>query len=270
MQELVCKIKIVDEIMEIKEEKILDQILWLAYDMLEAGAEVGWTERKVCQLCKAYEMEEVEVFIITSSIVVSAKGKSGRIHTQTRRIRQYQTDFWKLQLLEKLMHKIEESTLEEKEIENGRKEIEKILAKRREKWKGISQYLIFCFTCMVFTMFFGGGIREGIASALCGLGVKLVLEKAGSLIQNKFAINLLVSALSGLEAYFFVKIGWAYSVEPIIMGNIMLLIPGLAMVNALYDLISGDMLTGLLRLADALTQAAAIALGFGFVLLQLT
>ncbi len=256
--------------MEIKEEKILDQILWLAYDMLEAGAEVGWTERKVCQLCKAYEMEEVEVFIITSSIVVSAKGKSGRIHTQTRRIRQYQTDFWKLQLLEKLVLEIEKKAPEEDYIQKSRRKIEATLAKRREKWKGISQYLIFCFTCMIFTMFFGGGLREGTASALCGFGVKLVLEKAGTVIQNRFALNLLVSALSGLEAYMFVQIGWAHSVNPIIMGNIMLLIPGLAMVNALYDLISGDMLTGLLRLADALTQAAAIALGFGFVLLQLT
>lgn len=45
----------------------------------------------------------------------------------------------------------------------------------------------------------------------------------------------------------------------------MLLIPGLATVNAFKDLIKGDTITGLLRLSDALIQAVAVAFGFAVV-----
>ena len=58
-------------------------------------------------------------------------------------------------------------------------------------------------------------------------------------------------------------------VDQVIIGNIMLLIPGLATVNALKDLISGEMMTGMLRLSDALIQAIAIAIGFAIVLLPI-
>ena len=49
----------------------------------------------------------------------------------------------------------------------------------------------------------------------------------------------------------------------------MLLIPGLATVNAFKDLVSGEMISGLLRLADALIQAIAIAIGFALILLPM-
>ena len=42
----------------------------------------------------------------------------------------------------------------------------------------------------------------------------------------------------------------------------MLLIPGIAMTNSIRDKLAGDIGTGLLRLANSLLLAAAIACGF--------
>ena len=42
----------------------------------------------------------------------------------------------------------------------------------------------------------------------------------------------------------------------------MLLIPGIALTNAIRDLFSGDLVSGLLRFAEALMLAATVALGF--------
>lgn len=50
--------------------------------------------------------------------------------------------------------------------------------------------------------------------------------------------------------------------DKIIIGNIMLLIPGLAFCNGLRDLIVGDTISGGLSLCNALLCALAIALGF--------
>ena len=42
----------------------------------------------------------------------------------------------------------------------------------------------------------------------------------------------------------------------------MLLIPGIALTNAIRDLFSGDTISGLLRFAEALISSVAIAWGF--------
>ena len=42
----------------------------------------------------------------------------------------------------------------------------------------------------------------------------------------------------------------------------MLLIPGLALTNAIRDMMNGDTVSGLLRLCDSLLRALAIAAGF--------
>ena len=48
------------------------------------------------------------------------------------------------------------------------------------------------------------------------------------------------------------------------IGNIMLLIPGIAFTNSVRDMFSGDTITGLLRFIESLLLAVTIALGFTF------
>ena len=47
-----------------------------------------------------------------------------------------------------------------------------------------------------------------------------------------------------------------------IIGNIMSLIPGIGLTNALRDLFTGDSIAGLLRSIEALLIALAIAAGY--------
>ena len=53
----------------------------------------------------------------------------------------------------------------------------------------------------------------------------------------------------------------AATMDSIIMGNIMLLIPGLALTTSIRDVITGDTVAGLMGICDALLKAFAIAVG---------
>ena len=53
-------------------------------------------------------------------------------------------------------------------------------------------------------------------------------------------------------------------IEMIMIGNIMLLIPGVLMTNSFRDFISGDMISGLLHFSEAIITAICIAAGFIF------
>ena len=245
-----------------KESVILDEILSIAYDLLVAGSEVGRAEKEIERMCRAYQMEEVEVFIITSFIVVSVKGKSGEVITQTKRIREYQINFTKLEFLEQLVEQICQKELSIKQIQKRRKKIAEA-----HELRGMS--VVYCFVCMIFTLFFGGSILDGIASFCVGGFVKGSMHFFTHGIRNRFVWNILASAGVGLGAWGLCRLGIAEALDKIIIGNIMLLIPGLAMINGLKDLIEGEMLAGLLRLMDALIQAAAVALGVAMVLIPL-
>ena len=61
-------------------------------------------------------------------------------------------------------------------------------------------------------------------------------------------------------------IGIGHHSDKIMIGNIMLLIPGLALTTSLRDLINGDTISGLLGLFEAVIKAIAIAIGSALVL----
>lgn len=50
--------------------------------------------------------------------------------------------------------------------------------------------------------------------------------------------------------------------DKVMIGDIMLLIPGLALTNAVKDMFVGDTITGSLRLVESVLWAAGIACGF--------
>ncbi|MFR1851866.1 MAG: threonine/serine exporter family protein [Clostridium sp.] len=52
----------------------------------------------------------------------------------------------------------------------------------------------------------------------------------------------------------------------LIVGSIMPLLPGVAFVKGLRDLISGDLVSGMSRVSEAFLTAGAIAVGVGVVL----
>ena len=75
----------------------------------------------------------------------------------------------------------------------------------------------------------------------------------------------LITALcvaGGIGAYMAVGASLADSVSSISIGNIMLLIPGIALTNSIRDMFSGDTISGLLRFTEALILSIFIAWGF--------
>ena len=54
--------------------------------------------------------------------------------------------------------------------------------------------------------------------------------------------------------------------DKIIIGNIMLLIPGMALTTSLRDVINGDTLSGMMGFIESIVKAMAVAIGPAVVL----
>ena len=83
--------------------ELLHEFLNLGEMMLRVGAEIKRVEDTLMRMGAAYGAEKMNVFVITSSIVVTMAFPDGRELTQTRRIMDESgTDFTKLEALNEL------------------------------------------------------------------------------------------------------------------------------------------------------------------------
>jgi uncharacterized membrane protein YjjP (DUF1212 family) len=118
-------------------------------------------------------------------------------------------------------------------------------------------------TAACCTLLFGGGYREALATLPVGALVKLLSILLGRIRLNDFFINVVGGMLAAVLAFAAVALGLTSQADRVIVGSIMLLIPGITMVNAIRDTIAGDLVAGISRTVEALIVALAIAIGTG-------
>lgn len=236
--------------------KLLSCTLTIGEKMLRSGAEISRVEDSIVRICTAYGAERVDVFAITSSIVVSVDWE-GKTYTQTRRIRNYRTDLF---MLDKLNSLSRELCAEKPDIDEVTRKTE--LASKKTGYPFPVRAAAWALTAGSFTVFFGGSFTDGLFSAIIGALLMLCVDFVDRCRINKFFANIINSLFVTMLAYGSFLTGLATSCDKIIIGNIMLLIPGLALTNSLRDIIGGDTNSGILRFCEACLVAAGIAVGY--------
>ena len=241
-------------------KKYLTCVMDVGECMLTSGAEIHRVEESVDRMCKAYGAVRVDVFIITSSMVVTVFDAEEQTYTQTRRITAYTTDFEKIHHLNALSRRI---CQEKPAPETVQQELERIrLCKTYPFWL---ECICYSVIAGAFTLFFGGNLGEMLVSLAVGLMVRLGISLCELAISNKIFSKFFSAALATALAMLAVRLGWIDSIDKIIIGNIMTLIPGIGLTNALRDLFTGDSIAGLLRSIEAALTALAIAAGYFLV-----
>ena len=237
-----------------------DYLLCLALDvgegMLKCGAEIGRVENTIERICKAYGAVHVEVFSIISAIIAGVRMADGSYSSQIRRVYHSENNYYKLELFNSISRRICKETPPLEEVEEMIKE-----AKAKKLYPTWLKPLVAIFATGGFAMFFGGSFLDGIASGLVGAIVcvmTILLDKR----INSLAKILISSIVGGFLSCFAVKIGLGGDLSSIMIGNIMLQIPGLAFGTALRDLLGGDLLAGSLRTIQAILSAIMIAFGY--------
>ena len=226
--------------------------------MLVSGAEINRVEDSIKRICKAYSAKRVDVFTITSSIVVTLQREDGCTFTQTRRIHKYSTNLDKVDRLNNLSRYICNYTPEASYIANELAEINK-----GKTYSLLVEYLVYALNAGVFTVFFGGSFVDAIVSSMIAVLLKLTVILTQKIDTNILFVNIICSFVIGIVAILSVRAGIGESIDKIIIGNIMLMIPGIALTNSIRDIIRGDTISGLFRLCEAIVMALSIAVGFG-------
>lgn len=240
-------------------DKLLQSILDVGEEMIVCGAEVSRVEDSIERMCESYgaPYERINVFIITSNIQVTLETPEGRILTQIRRLIRHGTNFDRLDYLNALSRFICENQPDCEEIQERLSEV-----MSRPEPRRLLKILGAVVIASSFTVFFGGNWLDSIAAGFVGLVIVLMELYLASHEPNQIIYNFVVSFAAGVAALLLHQIGLGDNVDKIMIGGIMLLIPGIAMTNSVRDMLIGDIMSGWLRLLNAVLIAGAIACGF--------
>lgn len=250
------------ELPETEEEALLSCILDIGELLLTSGAEVMRVEDTVTRLCGAYGFVKSDVFTIISSMVITVRTARGRMITQTRRIRHQDVNLDRIAQANALSRRL---CREPMPMEELREEIRRLQNSRSYPfWVHVALYAV---VSAAFCLFFGGNIWDAAAAFLSGVFLRLMIRVIGKLQMNDILHCMLASFLAGVSVVALGYLGLAQNADKVIIGNIMLLIPGLLFTSSIRDMINGDILSGLLGICQAVLKAAAVAIGFAIVML---
>ncbi len=238
--------------------RLLAQLLEILKLMAESGAEIYRIEESAQHVCRSYEMKRVDVYATTSNIILSVEVENGVIKTHARRVGKVTTDIERIDKLNSLVRRMSSERLSADEIS---REIDKI--------KNIRSYNTWCvlgfygLMAATFYFFFGGrDLAEALISLAIGFGVGVISLFCTAIHANNLLSKFVCSFFACTCAFIAYKYGAAHTVDYIIIGNIMAVIPGIGITNALRDLLTGDSVTGTLRIVEVALLAVAIASGY--------
>ncbi|MCO7152992.1 threonine/serine exporter family protein [Anaerobutyricum hallii] len=170
---------------------ILHELLNLAEIMLTNGAEVSRVEETLNRMGHAYGATQMNVFAITSSIVVTMVFEEGEEYTQTRRITTpVGTDFFKLEQANALSRRCCSSPLSLADLKYEINKISKISP---------APYTIYLGSMLGaggFSVFFGGTILDGAIAVIFAFLLCFLQRHLNSICSNTLILQFFCSLLS--------------------------------------------------------------------------
>lgn len=237
--------------------EVLPTLMDLGEALLLSGADVHLVEEELACVGRAYGARKMNVLVITATIIVTITLPSGYEHTLTRRILGDATnDFHRLEQLSKLCIDARTECLSPDAIQER---LGAILKETIPTWALFAGGVL---SAGGFAMFFGGSFLDATVSAAFAVLLCFSLKYMRPWTPNTLIFNFVNAFLCGLGIMAVAGLWPQISTDMVMIGDIMLLIPGVAMTNATRDMLSGDTISGVMRFVESSLWAVALALGF--------
>lgn len=235
--------------------KILNFSCEIGKQLLQNGAEIYRVEESIERILNSYGYKKAEVFAIPSYIIINIE-KDENNYTKSVRIKTITNNLHKLDELNNLCRSI---CMKCPQMDEANELLNEIVAK--EPYKLWISFMAYGLVAFFFTLYKSGTVLDSVISFLCGLIVKFMVFNMRRVKANVFFTNLLASIILAVIPLVLSYTGTIIHLDIIIIGAIMLLVPGLAITNVVRDVLAGDFLTALTKLSEVLIVGMAIAIG---------
>lgn len=244
-----------------------ERVLKVAVDfgvlLLTNGAEIYRVEESMQRILNAYGFEDPEIFAIPHLIVATIITPEKHAITRTKRVYVRDSNFDRLAATNDLVRKVCATTPDIDDVNEQLAEIRK-----RPIYRFGQRLLFSALTGVFFTFLFQGHLGDAVVTALAIVLSRLICFQMERFHANAFFVTIIASLVHTTVA---MMMGFYFPMlqtDRIIMGTLMILVPGVTFTTALRDIIAKDLLAGIIEGVEALLVGSAIAIGsaMGFML----
>lgn len=245
---------------------ILDISMKAGDIVLQNGGETYRAEESIVHTAYALGAKKPSAFVTPTVVIFSFTDDKNECHTAMHRITNRVVNLRKLSQVNMLIRR-----LINREKQSEPVMLEGLLSRigSASGYSSLTMILCAAVSSLSFAFVFGGNWTDAVAAFFSGMMLRMFLLWFSKLPVNSFISSLcsglIISVMSGAMA----RTGLVPSPLIVTIAVLMQVVPGLALVNSIRDIIAGDLVSGSARLMEACMIAAALSVGsvFGLFLL---
>ena len=226
--------------------------------MLQSGAETYRVEDTISRILNTHNFHTVETFVVPTCIIATIDDYNVELATKVKRIKNRSTRLDKIAAVNTLSRKY---VNDEISTQDAIIEIENI-----DNISSYSQPMITLATALsagFFSIMVGGSYVDFIPAFIIGLLLAIIKVT----LSNRDVTSYLIYFLSGFTIGSCVMISYflfpVVNIDPVVIGSIMPLVPGVTFTNSIRDMIGDEIISSLSRGIEAFFIAVCIAAGVG-------
>lgn len=248
--------------MKILLEEIMELSILSGEVLLKNGAETYRVEETMAHVAKACGAAKVESFVIPTGVFLTVTDDSGRSTTTMRRVKNRTINLDRIAKVNELSRRLVDRRIDRQDAYG----ILKHIARERTGFSLVPSMVAAGFVGGGTAVLQNAGVYETLGAFAAAASVRYLAHVVSRLHGVQFTFEFLggmVAALVGVILHDMLPI---IGRDAVIIGGIMPLVPGVAITNAIRDVIAGDLLSGLSRGLEAALTSVAVAMGVVIVL----
>lgn len=236
--------------------KVLRLTAGVGEELLRCGAEISRVEETMSRIARHYGTSRQQVFIICNGVFVNLEIGEDKKFVSIQPVMGTSVDLNKLCELNNLSREIEQKDLD---IDEALARYDAIKRSRKKNpWVHI---LCSGIGAAAFCYFLGGGSMDCAAAFLMGLLVWGFLTALERFSLSKVLLYIVASMIAAGGCVTMLRLGLVQNLDKAIVGAIIPLLPSVAFVNGVRDLVDQNYISGGVRLLDAILLFTCIATG---------
>ncbi len=231
--------------------------------MMASGAETQRTEDTMIRILSTSGLPRADAFVLSTGLTLTLTYDTSHTITVTRRTGAVSTNLGRVCEVNRISRAFCDGklTLEEATAQMKQARTLHLYNSALNIFGGVLTSGAFCYM-------FGGSLIDGLAAMLSGLVLMLLLPLFNARLGRAFVATALASLAMALTATTLAFLGNTYldlglQSQYLIVGAMMPVVPGVAITNAIRDMLQGDYVSACARTMDAFLTAASVAVGVG-------
>ncbi|MEG6586156.1 threonine/serine exporter family protein [Dendrosporobacter sp. 1207_IL3150] len=248
--------------MKILLEEIMELAILSGEVLLKNGAETYRVEETMAHVAKACGAAKVESFVIPTGVFLTVNDDSGRSITTMRRVKNRTINLDRIAKVNELSRRLVDRRIDRKDAYG----ILKHIARERTGFSLAPSMIAAGFVGGGTAVLQNAGVYETLGAFAAAASVRYLAHIVSRLHGVQFTFEFLGGMVAALVGVILHDMLPAIGRDAVIIGGIMPLVPGVAITNAIRDVIAGDLLSGLSRGLEAALTSVAVAMGVVIVL----